>query len=70
MPLFTYECEDCESSFEVLVSFSQSKDLIPCPECRGQKTHKKLSLVARMAGSSSSDFSFSPPAASCAPGGT
>ena len=69
MPLFTYKCQDCEESFEELVSISQSAEQIDCPKCRGNNTRKQLSIVARPIQASASSGAFHAPAASCSPGG-
>ncbi len=70
MPLFTFKCQNCDESFEKLMSFSQSTDKVVCPKCHGHNTQKQLSLVARTFPASSSGATFSAPAASCAPGST
>lgn len=69
MPLFTFECQDCEENFEKLISFSQSTNSVVCPICRGQNTQKQLSLVARTFSAASSGAAFSAPSASCSTGG-
>ncbi len=69
MPLFTFKCQDCEDTFEELISITQPTDQIPCPNCAGQNTRKQLSHVARTIPASSSSGAWNAHAASCAPGG-
>ena len=68
MPLFTFDCEDCDESFEQLVGFNQDLDEIRCPDCGGDHVHKQMSRIARAFRPSSSPVPVS--ASSCAPGGT
>ena len=42
MPVYEYECEKCESSFERIV-FQGDKEEISCPECGETKVRKLLS---------------------------
>lgn len=66
MPLFGFECEDCQSDFEELVMSSSLIDQVTCPNCSGNHVHKKLSMVAAMStrGSTTSIAS-----SNCAPSG-
>lgn len=57
MPLYEYQCNDCERPFEKLVRFSEA-DLNPdCPYCHGQHTQKKMSRVAAFGVSAGSTWS-------------
>jgi len=51
MPLYEYNCQQCEHTFETLV-FGDEK--IECPQCQTTKVEKLLSLPGRpsIAGSS------------------
>jgi len=44
MPLYEYECEKCEHTFEKLVSNS---DAIECPQCASQQLRRLLSVPAK-----------------------
>ena len=44
MPLYEYVCEQCSHPFEALVS---GDDQAECPQCRGKKLARQLSLPAR-----------------------
>lgn len=48
MPIYEYQCEDCESEVEVFfLSFSDASEETPkCPECGGQKLERIISSVA------------------------
>ena len=53
MPLYEYQCNNCEEVFEQIVRFSDA-DLPPgCPFCGKKDTHKKISLAASFGSSSS-----------------
>lgn len=48
MPLYEYYCSDCQSKFELLVSYEASEtDDIVCTRCRGGRVRKLLSVFAR-----------------------
>lgn len=60
MPLYEYYCADCQSKFELLVSYAASDaDDLVCTKCHGSKVRKLLSVVARPRYGSASDFSAS-----------
>ncbi|MFN8373684.1 MAG: zinc ribbon domain-containing protein [Anaerolineae bacterium] len=46
MPLYEYDCHDCEQPFEKRVSISQADDAIMCPRCGGKRTKRRLSRIA------------------------
>ncbi len=66
MPLFGFECEDCQSDFEELLFGSTDSEEINCPDCSSTKVHKKLSVVAAL---SSKGSSQSVASSNCAPSG-
>lgn len=43
MPIYEFECEDCEARFEELVGVAATA---ACPECGSQRTQRLLSEVA------------------------
>ncbi|MBD3257775.1 zinc ribbon domain-containing protein [candidate division GN15 bacterium] len=49
MPIFEYKCNDCDETFEELVSSKDSA--VPCPKCGSSNTHKLLSVFAASGGS-------------------
>lgn len=36
MPLYEYECEDCEIQFELKRRFGDEADVSECPHCKGK----------------------------------
>ncbi|NTW01443.1 MAG: zinc ribbon domain-containing protein [Oscillochloris sp.] len=46
MPLYEYQCPDCDSRFERLVRSSEAAHKIICPTCGGEKPERLLSLFA------------------------
>lgn len=49
MPLYEYYCSDCQSKFELLLTFTASEgDDIVCARCHGPRVRKLISAVARM----------------------
>jgi putative FmdB family regulatory protein len=67
MPLYGFECEDCQEEFEELVlSFSKS-DEVACPDCGSHNVARQLSLVAAIKTGSSAGFNMDNSA--CAPSG-
>ena len=45
MPLYEYECQKCEHSFEKLVASSDTA--VECPECHTTKVQRLLSVPAK-----------------------
>jgi putative FmdB family regulatory protein len=52
MPLYKYQCSDCQEEFEELVSYSESNN-VACPKCGSHQTEKKVSAFATLGSSSS-----------------
>lgn len=50
MPIYEYECEQCDHVFERL-SFKGDTETIPCPLCQGSDTKKLISAGSFIAGS-------------------
>lgn len=44
MPLYEYECQKCEHTFEKLVSNS---DTVACPKCQSDRLLRLLSVPAK-----------------------
>jgi len=59
MPLYEFVCDECGQAFELLVGFSQADKAQRCPDCGGEKTHRKMSSFAMGGSSSSSSASLS-----------
>ncbi len=45
MPIFEFNCQECNSEFEELVRSSDTMD-IKCPECGSERTRKLFSSFA------------------------
>lgn len=75
MPLYEYECSDCEARFDALRGMSEADDPIACPRCEGSETKRVISLFSAVgaqgviAGEGASCASCSP-SSSCATCGT
>ena len=63
MPLYEYQCKNCEKKFETLASFRELDDLVECPHCGSQETDRLLSTFSASVSGSISN-------ASCKPGST
>ena len=70
MPIYEFECQDCEQPFEELV-FGSPIEGVVCPTCGGQRVRKKMSTFASKIGGSGAALSLgSSPAPSCNTGST
>lgn len=70
MPLYEFQCADCQDEFEELVRSSAAVAEVKCPRCDGQHIRRKVSLFASKS-SGSNSFAAAPAGASCSPtGGT
>ena len=45
MPIYEYECNHCDESFEKMVRFSEADQILACPKCNSKHTRKKISAV-------------------------
>ncbi len=64
MPLFEFQCKNCENIFEDLVL---SNEIPKCPQCQSEKTEKLISRPCRNkgAGGSDNDVSTSSSSSAC-----
>jgi putative FmdB family regulatory protein len=44
MPLYEYDCRQCDHAFEALVFDGEKAE---CPECHGQRLERRLSVPAK-----------------------
>ncbi len=66
MPLYEYACQECEHTFEMLVFDGEN---VHCPECRGKKLERLVSLPAKpRAGTSPLPTTCNPNLPPCGPG--
>ncbi len=68
MPLYEFQCADCQDDFEELVRSSAAVAEVKCPQCGSQQVRRKISVFASKS-SAGPGFASSPAASSCAPGG-
>jgi putative FmdB family regulatory protein len=52
MPIFEYQCEECDVTFERLILRPQTAAQVACPQCGSTHTAKVLSTFSTSAGSS------------------
>jgi len=64
MPIYEYQCRNCEKKFETLISFRELDDPVKCPHCDSEETDRLLSTFSTSTGSSKTGSSY------CSPGGT
>ncbi|MCX5770377.1 MAG: zinc ribbon domain-containing protein [Candidatus Hydrogenedentes bacterium] len=67
MPLFTYICESCRKSSELLV---RSSDTPPCPHCGKQTLVKQASAILPKMGPTRTTGALPPSCESCASRGS
>ena len=48
MPIYEFECEKCEDTFETLVF--RSDDSVSCPKCHSDQVHRVLSVFGFKSG--------------------
>ena len=72
MPLFEFECNNCNNSFEDLVRFNNEIEDVICPYCGNSSTKKKISAFATKLSVNSgySSTSSNLPDSSCSSGST
>jgi len=68
MPIFEFECSDCQHPFEELVFGSNTDDVL-CPSCGSAQVRKKMSTFASKSGSDGASLSLGASStASCSTG--
>jgi len=69
MPIYSYHCTACDTEFEQLV---RSDTKVACPECRGRKLERRMSVTAppSSAGKPADYSSLGPPAGGGCCGGS
>lgn len=48
MPIYEYQCETCQTSFEALVM--RGEPAVKCPSCGGNELAREMSVFASSAG--------------------
>jgi putative FmdB family regulatory protein len=53
MPIFEYQCKNCNTKYEILHKSSANLEEVVCPECHSKDSKKLLSTFSASMGSSS-----------------
>jgi putative FmdB family regulatory protein len=69
MPLYEFQCADCQDDFEELVRSSVAVAEVKCPQCGSPRVRRKLSVVASRVSAGGPSIA-APAASSCSTGGT
>ncbi len=69
MPIYEYQCHDCEKPFELFVRSVSNPPPAVCPKCGSEHVEKAVSAVAILNGAPTFGSSSSSSGASCAPSG-
>ncbi len=64
MPIFEYQCQNCEKDFEQIILNPKNK--VKCPHCQSSKVNKKLSAFSFKSGGKVGAASSSLGCSSCA----
>ncbi len=67
MPIYEFECQDCNENFEKLVRISGVSE-VTCPSCGSARTRKKISTFASHLDGSGAGFASS--SSGCSTGST
>ncbi|MGD2143143.1 MAG: zinc ribbon domain-containing protein [Anaerolineae bacterium] len=46
MPLYEYQCSECQTCFDALRAMSEADDPITCPQCESDETRRMISLFS------------------------
>ncbi len=68
MPLYEFQCSECDSAFEELVRSATAVAEVKCPSCGSNEVRRKVSTFASKISGGGSKAAAA--ASSCAPGGT
>ena len=56
MPLYEFECRECEKTFETLIRSEKELAETACPECSSAKVERLLSVPARPTSDAASEL--------------
>jgi len=70
MPLFEFQCRDCDQPFEELLRSTAAVVEVKCPKCGSTHVQRKVSVFASKVSGGGSSLSLSSSASSCSTGGT
>jgi len=66
MPLYEFQCTECDRTFEELVRAAAAITEVKCPKCGSEHVRRQLSLFASKVSGGGSTVT---PVSSCAPSG-
>jgi len=71
MPIYNFQCDDCETIFDVRASFKEKEaGLKPeCPQCHSQNAHQRISAGWFVVSDQNSANVAQAPSCGCSPGG-
>ncbi len=46
MPIYEYQCLECEANFEKILTSASSAEVITCSQCGSVKVRKKISVTS------------------------
>ena len=69
MPLYEYQCADCDTVFETLRPIVKADAPIECSNCGSKETSRMLSVFAMVGGSNSMESGHQHGGGGCACGG-
>lgn len=69
MPLYEFQCAECQDDFEELVRSSTAVAEVKCPQCGSPRVRRKVSVFASKVSGGGSGY-VAPAASSCSTGGT
>ncbi len=69
MPIYAFDCNKCDSSFEKLVRSAAAVDEVVCPKCGSTHVQRRLSTFAAHV-QGGTRVNTSAPSSSCSTGGT
>lgn len=56
MPIYEYQCQQCDASFEMMRKMAQADESAPCPKCTSGKTRRLVSRVNAITGASGGEY--------------
>lgn len=69
MPIYEFQCSDCETPFEKFVRSFSAINSVVCPDCGGNHVQKRMSTFASSVQGGTISLSSASSGASCSPGG-
>jgi len=63
MPIYEYQCNQCEAKFELLIRTNQEK--IVCPHCHSLKINRLISVFSHFSKDSQGNIASSSNCSSC-----